>query len=81
VVNVGVTLQTARGDEITHDFHHQPVVPYRTQPIPPGAKATTPMAPPTPQPGRYRLRMQMVAEGVGWFGPTATVDLTVRPAG
>jgi hypothetical protein len=80
-VNVGGRLETAGGREIQHDFSHLPVVPGRTAPIPPGATATTVLDTPSPLPGRYRLVLQMVSEGVKWFGPKIPIDLTVQSAG
>ena len=72
------TADSKRGKELQHDFSRQPVVPGRTQPIPPGATATTVVEVPSPPPGRFRLSLQMVSEGVKWFGPSAPIDLTVK---
>jgi hypothetical protein len=80
-VNVGGHLETPKGREIQQDFSHLPVVPGRASPIPPGATATTALAEPSPPPGRYRLVLQMVSEGVKWFGPRVPIDLTVQSAG
>ncbi len=80
-VNLGSQLETPAGKQLQHDFSHQPVVPGRTRPIPPGATATTVLDVPSPPPGRYRLTLQMVSEGVKWFGPSAPIDLTVQAAG
>lgn len=77
-VNLGVQLETTAGQDINQDYVRATVVPGRMRAIPPGATATTAVQGPALAPGKYRLALQMVSEGIDWFGPTAHVDLTVE---
>ena len=80
-VNFGAHLESGSGKELDHNFLRQAVVPGRARAIPPEMRATVGVQMTAPKPGRYRLELQMVSEGVAWFGSATTVELTVSPAG
>jgi hypothetical protein len=76
-VDLGVHLATETGQVVAHDYARQPLVPGLTRPILPGATVTVDVVLPAPPPGEHELQLQMVSEGVTWFGATAPVELVV----
>ncbi len=74
-VNVGVQVLDDADRVVQQDYERVALLPARTRPVPPGATVTFDIDLPVP-PAARRLGVQMVSEGVAWFGEVATVDLT-----
>lgn len=77
VVNIGTHLFDGQGELLNLDFSRHPF----DRPTPPGAAVQKQIAIPFPEPGTYKLAVDLVAEGVCWFenvgaAPTE-IDITV----
>jgi hypothetical protein len=79
LVRLGAQLCDASGAVIDRDFARA----WLPQPLEPGARANVAITIPAPaQPGRYRLKFDLVSEGIDWFercgSETTTKTLLVR---
>ena len=68
-VRLGIQLLDSEGRVVSRDFARADL----SEDVPPGASKTLTATFPAPaQPGRFRLKFDMVAEGVTWFEPTGS---------
>lgn len=68
-VTLGIQLLDAGGRLLVRDYHRVPL----PHDVPPGGAVSLAFACPQPrEPGDYRLKLDMVAEGVAWFETTGS---------
>lgn len=68
-VTLGIQLLDAGGRLLARDYHRVPL----PHDVPPGGAVPLAVACPRPrEPGDYRLKLDMVAEGVAWFETTGS---------
>lgn len=76
VVRIGVQRLDAEGRMVEPDFARHAIA----TPVPPGERFEQAIDVVIDQPGEHRLRIDLVAEGVSWFGPrgSAPLETTLR---
>ncbi len=82
-VELGAHLASAAGDELDHDYARQPLVPGWNRAILPGGSVDLDVAVPAPANGAAVVELQVVSEGIAWFGasvPVTTAAPGARPA-
>lgn len=73
-VSFGVQLLDAGGRVLARDYHRVPL----PHDVPPGGSVSLTFACPRPgEPGEYRLKLDLVAEGVTWFETTGSEPVFV----
>jgi hypothetical protein len=81
-VYLGMNLYDEAGEIVQHSYHWERLTPGEGRYLPPGETVTVVTEMPAPPPGRYVVELDMVSDGITWFGlngsQTARVSLEVR---
>ena len=76
---IGARLRSSTGEVISTDWIHQPIPVKQAVIVPPDATVAADLPLPALPPGAYTGEIQMVSEGVAWFGTSASLGVLSGP--